>query len=225
MERPELTAVVDKLTERGYRAARAWPGTRMPHIQKPAVAVALAGETAERLLLSVVVFCPEHLGGKVCEEEARNVANALREMGLSCNQGACRYDGKSDRFSVEIQAGWDAESKKLPYSVSIDGNLMRWTTAFTMERKKIVASETEPESASEEQLWTLTLEEMIPSDTPETETGEPFTLLLRRGSWGERYDNCIWTTVRRQDTREGLSQIRIGVSSERKLMMYEGIES
>ena len=44
MGRPDLKKVIDGLQEQGYRTDRAFPGERMPHIQKPAVAVALQKE-------------------------------------------------------------------------------------------------------------------------------------------------------------------------------------
>ena len=44
MERPELKTVIAGLQDQGYRTGRAYPGERMPHIQKPAVAVALQKE-------------------------------------------------------------------------------------------------------------------------------------------------------------------------------------
>ena len=71
MERPGLNSVIDGLQEQGYRTSRAFPGERMPHIEKPAVAVALQKEESGSQTLAVTVLYPESMGGGACEDDAQ----------------------------------------------------------------------------------------------------------------------------------------------------------
>ena len=200
MERPELKTVIAGLQEQGYRTGRAFPGERMPHIQRPAVAVALQKEESGSQTLAVTVLYPESMGGGACEDDARVVAGFLRGMGYECVQEHCQYDGKSDRFFVRILAVWRDVQADAPYSVSIGEELMRYTTSFRAEQKR---------KDGEEEPWTLTLEELIPRDIAEPrEESEPFVLTVARGSMLERYGDCRWTSHSRLDTQEGLEKVR-----------------
>ena len=135
MGQPDVTAVIRKLQQEGYRADRAFPGVKMPHIQKPAVAVALHEECEGKQTLAVSVLYPEIMGGGACEDDACRVADILRELGYICTQEHCQYDGKSDRFSVRILAVWEeAKSEEVPFSVAIEGAPMQYVEAFSSEK-------------------------------------------------------------------------------------------
>lgn len=224
MERPELTTVITGLQEQGYRAARAFPGERMPHIQKPAVAVALQKEESGSQTLAVTVLYPESMGGGACEDDARVVAGYLRGMGYECVQEHCQYDGKSDRFFVRVLAIWNDVQADAPYTVCIAGETVRYTTAFSAEQK----TEVTPVGAlgvsgavglmAAALPWTLTLEELIPRDVEEPEDpAEPFELVVRRGSVEECYGGCRWASQLRQDTQEGLKKTRTAVALTRSV--------
>ena len=224
MERPELKTVIAGLQEQGYRTGRAFPGERTPHIQKPAVAVALQKEESGSQTLAVTVLYPESMGGGACEDDARVVAGYLRGMGFECVQEHCQYDGKSDRFFVRILAIWKDVQADAPYTVSINQELMRYTTAFGAEQKTdviFVGSMGKGAPAGvvgRAQPWTLTLEELIPRDVEEPELqAEPFDLTVCRGSVVECYQGCRWTAHRRQDTQEGLKRVRVGVALTRSV--------
>lgn len=224
MERPEITAVIDGLQGQGYRTGRAFPGERMPHIQRPAVAVALQKEESGSQTLAVTVLYPESMGGGACEDDARVVAAYLRGMGYECVQEHCQYDGKSDRFFVRILAIWNDVQADAPYAVSVNGELMRYTTAFWAEQKTEISpigamgQEAAVGFAAKAQPWVLTLEELIPRDVEEpAEPAEPFELVVRRGTVAECYRGCRWTAHRRQDTQEGLKKARIGVALTRSV--------
>lgn len=228
MERPELRAVIEGLQQQGYRTGRAFPGERMPHIQKPAVAVALQKEESGSQTLAVTVLYPESMGGGACEDDARVVAGYLRGMGYECVQEHCQYDGKSDRFFVRIQATWNDVQADAPYSISVNEELMRYTTAFRAEQKTdvfFIGAMGRGEAAGfavKPQPWVLTLEELIPRDI--TEPGaeeEPFALTVRRGSVGECYTGCRWMDQIRQDTQEGLKKIRTAVALRRSEVACE----
>ena len=169
MERPELKTVIEGLQEQGYRTGRAFPGERMPHIQKPAVAVALQKEESGSQTLAVTVLYPENMGGGACEDDARVVAGYLRGMGFECVQERCQYDGKSDRFFVRILATWEDVQADAPYTVSVGESLMRYTTGFRAELKRSETWDEESETTVEHVTWALTLEEMIPRGAEEPE--------------------------------------------------------
>lgn len=228
MGRPDLKKVIDGLQEQGYRTDRAFPGERMPHIQKPAVAVALQKEEETSQTLAVTVLYPENMGGSACEDDAQLVAGFLRSMGYACVQEHCQYDGKSDRFYVRILATWSDELAGLPYSVSIEGTLMQHTTGFTAEQKTETLAigamgQAEPAGfVAAAQPWTVKLEELIPRDAVEPEDpGEPFAMIVRRGAIGEYYQGCRWISNHREDTWEGLRRVRTGVALTRSILNYD----
>ena len=227
MERPGLNSVIDGLQEQGYRTSRAFPGERMPHIEKPAVAVALQKEESGSQTLAVTVLYPESMGGGAGEDDAQAVAGYLRGMGYECVQEHCQYDGKSDRFFVRILAIWNDVQADAPYVVSMGGELVRYTTDFSAEQKvevravRTMGSETAVGLTAAPQLWTLRLEELIPRDIEEPEDPqEPFALVVQRGAIGECYGGCRWTSHYRQDTQEGLRKVRIGVALTRSIESY-----
>lgn len=229
MGRPDITAVIRKLQQEGYRAARAFPGVKMPHIQKPAVAVALHEERSESQTLAVSVLYPETMGGGACEDDACRVADILREQGYVCIQEHCQYDGKSDRFSVRILAVWEEpKPEDAPFSVSVEGTLMKYVEAFSSEQKSSVIpirvmGQTEPVGyVSMPQPWTFTMEELIPVDMEEpAELVEPFSFLVRRGGIGEYYQGCRWTSQIRRDTEQGLVKVRTGTAESRSILNYD----
>lgn len=196
----------------------------MPHIQKPAVAVALQKEASGSQTLAVTVLYPENMGGGACEDDARVVAGFLRGMGYECVQEHCQYDGKSDRFFVRILATWNDVQADAPYSVAIDDALMRYATAFGAEQKIEVVTvgamgKDDPVGAlSRGKPWTLTLEELIPRDMEEPEDpAEPFTLTVHRGAVRECYRDCYWMGHTRRDTQEGLRKERTAMALTRSV--------
>ena len=215
MGRTNIDVLIDELRGQNYRAGRAFPGERMPHIQNPAVTVALEKENAEGYTLAVTVLYPESMGGGACEDDARALAGFLRSLEYECVQENCRYDGKSDRFFVRILASRKNAQDAPPYEVLINGQLLPYTTEFSAEQKREIslvrtAGQGETmEAVGFPQLWTLTLEELIPGDVrDEAAIQEPFNLTVRRGQVEETYQVCCWTLHRRQETRQGLRRVR-----------------
>ena len=219
MERPELKTVIAGLQDQGYRTGRAFPGERMPHIQRPAVAVALQKEESGSQTLAVTVLYPESMGGGACEDDARVVAGFLRGMGYECVQEHCQYDGKSDRFFVRILATWNDVQADAPYTVTVGENLMRYTTSFQAEQKINVEDwDGRDGENSASAPWTLTLEEMIPRDVEEPEdVAVPFVLTVSRGTVEESYSDCCWSSYNRLDTQEGLRKVRTILALKRNV--------
>ena len=224
MERPELKTVIAGLQDQGYRTGRAFPGERMPHIQRPAVAVALQKEEAGSQTLAVTVLYPEEMGGGACEDDARVVAGYLRGMGYDCVQEHCQYDGKSDRFFVRILASWKDIQADAPYTVSIDGELIRHTTSFSaaqttdVQTIRAMGQGAALGLSATPEVWTLMLEEVIPRDvTEQDDPTEPFDLVVRRGATEECYGGCRWTLHSRQDTQGGLKKTRMALALTRSV--------
>ena len=191
----------------------------MPHIQKPAVAVALQKEASGSQTLAVTVLYPENMGGGACEDDARVVAGFLRGMGYECVQEHCQYDGKSDRFFVRILATWNDVQADAPYTVTVGENLMRYTTSFQAEQKINVEDwDGRDGENSASAPWTLTLEEMIPRDVEEPEdVAVPFVLTVSRGTVEESYSDCCWSSYNRLDTQEGLKKVRTVLALKRNV--------
>ena len=215
MERTNIDVLIDELRGQHYRAGRAFPGERMPHIQNPAVTVALEKENAEGYTLAVTVLYPENMGGGACEDDARTLAGFLRGLGYECVQENCRYDGKSDRFYVRILASRKHAQDAPPYEVLIGGQTMPYITGFSAEQKmevtlvRTAGQGDTMEAVGFPQLWTLTLEELVTGDVrDEPEIMEPFDVVVRRNRTEECYRGCCWTVHRRQETERGLRRVR-----------------
>ena len=228
MGRPNLKYVIKHLQEAGFRTGRAYPGVRMPTIQVPAVTVSIERDEGPSFCLAVTVFVPEAMGGTVCEDTACQVTAQLRELGFSCVQEHCQYDGKGDRFFIRILATWTEPQPPCPFSVFLDGQVLKHLINFTVVRK----TELEPLSQCGQEgvlaprpaegPWILTLEEQFPPDVQESSSPNGlFTLLLRRGTLGEQYQDCRWTEIRRQDTDKGLHQIRTALCQKWRNIPYE----
>ena len=223
MGRPSVKFVIRKLQEAGFRAGRAYPGSRMPRIQVPAVTVAIFRDEEALQRLAVTVFVPEAMGGIGCEDTACQVTAAMRGLGYDCAQEHCQYDGKGDRFSIRILATWTDEPPVSPVSVYIGSLALRQLTQLTAVQKTTeeavgVCGSREPGALLRRELpWVLTLEEDFPGETGETASpAPPFTVKIRRGRLGEVYENCRWTEIRRQTTAQGLHQVRTALAESRR---------
>jgi hypothetical protein len=145
-------------------------------------------------------------------------------MGYECIQENCQYDGKSDRFFVRILASWKDVQADAPYTVTIDGELVRYTTSFSAAQTTDVQTIRAMSQgmalglAATPEIWTLMLEELIPRDVEETEDPtEPFDLVVRRGITEECFGGCRWTLHSRQDTQEGLKKVRMALALTRSV--------
>ena len=223
MGRPSLNFVIKKLQEAGFRTGRAFPGTKMPCIQVPAVTLAIHRDEGVSQILAVTVFCPEPMGGVKCEDTACLVSKQLRSLGYDCVQENCRYDGKGDRFSVRILATWTEPEPPAPFTVFIGNLTLKYLTEFTAVQKNQVevigaCGSSVPVTLHETQKpWVITLEELFPADTQETANPvSPFNLSVRRGGSWEEFQNCCWTEIRRADTATGLHQIRTAVAQSKR---------
>ena len=226
-----LDLVLGKLREAGFTADAAFPGQDGPVITEPVAAVHI--ENVDRAGLTVTVGVhinsPGARGGTACELEALRATEVLRWAGAECVQKACRYDGDRRVYAVEILAtftgitGTDSWDSGPGFRVRIGTTMLTAVRRFTAQMRQdyqaeyAIGEEGPVGYSRKKAFWELTLEELYPVGSPEIlDPASPFSLMVTTGEKTELYENCHWTSVRRQFTREGLLRVRTGVSDLRK---------
>ncbi len=226
-----LELVLRRLREANFTAGVAYPGQKFPLIAGPVAAVHI--EKVDRASLTVTVevniLCPAAMGGAACEVEALRATEILRWSGAVCVQNGCTYDGISQVYAVAILATFtgitEADSCTIGpgFSVYINEILQPYALAVGEEETPGTQAEYEmgqsaPAGVSQGScLWTIRLEELIPSGSPETAEPEgPFQLKIVTEQKTEQYFHCRWTSVQREFTREGLRRIRKGIAMLRQ---------
>ena len=91
---------------------------------------------------------------------------------------------------------------------------MNYVVSFGLQRK------TDDEvTAIANAKWQFTLEELLPPGTSEPpDPTEPFSLMVTRSNGDEVLTECTWTSVKREDTLRGISQVRTGQAKSRSVM-------
>ena len=104
---------------------------------------------------------------------------------------------------------------------------MVYATEFSAEQnrqvKQVVDAQTgEKRVVSEEVIWTLTLEEVLPfRETIADDTKEPFTLSVQHGNCREIYPECYWLSITQEETDGGLMRKRIARSWAERIIESE----
>lgn len=226
-----LELVIRRLREEEFTADAAYPGQTFPPITAPVAAVHI--EKVDRAGLTVTVevniLCPASLGGTACELEALRATEVLRQLGAVCIQNGCRYDGTAQVYAVPVLASFTAvtgaEECTIGPGFYVYINELRHphVTGFSMEEAPLIREEfsmgqTAPEAVIREgSRWTIRMEELIPAgstEDPEPEDG--FQVKVITDAKVEFYDQCSWTSVKREYTREGLRRIRSGTARGRR---------
>ena len=214
-----VSEVINKLTTGGIRAAEAYPGKRIPALTGAVAAVRLG--TVDRSVrmthLEVVVMSPAASGGSACESTALKAVEILQEMGGTCLKTVCKFDEMADVFYINIDVEFfgtalpDSWSAGPGYAVKIGAQAMNYVTSFLAQR------ETDKEvTAIANAKWRFTMEELLPPGTSEpSDPAEPFTITVTRSGGEETFSNCTWTSVKREQTIRGVSQIRQGIAGGR----------
>lgn len=219
-----LDQVLEGLRGAGFRAEPAYPGRAFPHLAECAAAVHLHRADGAGVTVEVMILGPAALGGTRCELEALNAARILRQMGGSCVQSGCRYDGLARTYSVQLlaefsQAADDAGGLR----VLINGAQQRHAVAFTGEetpgcQAEYVMGENLPAGVCPgRHLWSICLEEKIPLGCPEEPEPEgEFEVKVVTEGKTETYSHCGWTSIRRELTGAGIRRVRQGMAMLRK---------
>ena len=226
-----LELVLRRLREEKFVADIAYPGQKFPQISGTVAAVHI--EEVDRAKMSVTVevsiICPASMGGTACELEALRATEVLRWARAVCVQKGCTYDGVAQVYVVAILATFtgvtDADDCTIwpGFYVYLNGIRHNQAIAFAEEeildtKVEYVTGETEPAGFSRTgSIWNIQLEELIPSGTPEPdEPAGAFELQIISDRKIETYYHCMWTSVKREFTKDGLRRIRKGISMRRE---------
>ena len=217
-----VSEVIGKLTGGGIRAAEAYPGKRIPALTGAVAAVRLGkvDRSVRMTHLEVVVMSPAAAGGGACETTALKAVGILQDMGGTCVKAMCKFDEMADVFYINIDVEFfgtaleDRWSAGPGYAIKIGAQAMNYVTSFRSQR------ETDKDvTAIANAKWKFTLEELLPPGTSEpSDPAEPFTLFISRGSGDETFSGCTWTSVKREDTIKGVSQVRTGIAENRSVL-------
>ncbi len=217
----KIQAVLQALQDGGIPAQRSFPGRRQPQVDGPVAAVYLQAMDPDTVSLGVQVFCPPESGGSLCEDTAVQAMETLNTLGARCKLGACRYDRTAGLFSLEICAEWPltaGESGGSDCSVSINGSPLPYVTGFSCKEsadlQQIQAiGEGTVEVRRENVHRILTVEELLPGDlAPAEPESFNFTLTVTRSGGTETYTLCYWESILRQETPQGIRQLRVARS-------------
>lgn len=217
-----VSEVIGKLASGGIRAAEAYPGKRIPALTGAVAAVRLGKvDRAIRMThLEVVVMSPASLGGSACETTALKAVGILQNMGGTCVKAVCKFDEMADVFYINIDVEFfgtaleNSWSAGPGFSIRIGAQAMNYVTSFQIQR------ETDKDiTAITNAKWRFTLEELLPPGTSEpSDPAEPFTMSVSRNGGDETFSGCTWTSVKREDTIKGVSQVRVGIADKRTVL-------
>ena len=217
-----VSKVINALSAADIRSDEAYPGRRIPALTGAVAAVRLGkvDRAVRTTAVEVVVMSPADTGGSVCETTALRAVEAMQDMGATCVKEVCKFDEMADVFYIEIEAeflGTPLESSWSAgpgYAITIGSQAMEYVTGFYIHRK----TDDEVTAISNAQ-WQFTMEELLPPGTSEpADPSEPFALSVSRCNGEELLSGCTWTSVKREDTLRGVSQVRSGVAKSRSVM-------
>ena len=214
-----VSNVIDHLNRGGIRSAEAYPGKRIPALTGAVAAVRLGkvDRSVRTTNLEVIIMSPASTGGSACELAALQAVEILQDMGGTCVKAVCKFDEMSNVFYIHIDVEFfgtalpDRWSAGPGYTIKIGAQAMNYVTSFQTQRA-VDSTATAIANAK----WHFTMEELFPPGTSEpSDPAEPFTITVTRNGGEETFNNCTWTSVKREDTIRGVSQIRQGVAGGR----------
>ena len=226
-----LELVLRRLRQANFTADVAFPGQKFPRVTEPVAAVHI--EKVDRAGMTVTVevsiICPAAMGGTACELEALRATETLQWAGAVCIQNGCSYDGIAQVYVVQILATFtgvteaDTFYRGPGFTVYINDAIQADATAVSWEKvsgqvPEYSMGEAEPADYYQgNSCWKITLEEQIPSGSPEPREPEgEFTLKVKSLLKTEIYSGCRWESVFREYTRDGLRRVRKGVAAMRE---------
>lgn len=217
-----LDLVLRVLRDGGFRADVAYPGQKHPVISESVAAVhILKTDGAQRTVTAeVFIVCKASLGGTRCETDAVEAAQLLSDAGAECVLEGCEYDGINQTYSVRILATFREETvvPTLDFQICEGTTLLPHAVRFCAERVAdnevhYSMGQSAPAGISEGQwIWNITLEELVPPGEPEVVCMEAKKLTVTTETGTESYTGCCWKSIKREFTRDGLRQIRVGTA-------------
>ncbi len=201
----QIAAVLERM---GLHVMEAYPSEGMLHLTKPAAAVELKGFhcTSGEMLVGVHILSPRKSGGLACQQLAVQAAKALHAEGMECSGSELKYLDRCDCFgvlvTVKIQTIHESGGEKeQTWTVLIDQQEVPYAAYFHAEQdqnRKLIEAVCQSEpvgvSPSSNNGWKIRLIRKIPFGKPIMALPrEPFSLVVRRGGQGYRYDGCCWS--------------------------------
>lgn len=181
----------------------------MPEITGPVAAVSLEkiDTGLAELTVRAEVVSPVALGAQACEDSAMVVSRILRNMGGDCVQEACRFDAKTELFSVGVLAKFHgdvlAKNWTAGHGCSVQLGEMVVGHALSFTAWKEPGEENVP-------VWRFRLEEILDGHWTEAVPSEPFTAVVMAGSMVDTYVGCKVLTYQRIMKDGYMRQIREG---------------
>ena len=214
-----LDLVNQALRTAEIRSDEAYPGRRIPALTGPVAAVKLGkvDRSVRTTAVLVTVMSPAKSGGSLCESTALRAISVLQDMGGTCIKDICRFDEMADVFYIEIEANFlgtaleNSWSAGPGYSVKVGTQTLAQVVSFSAERS---VNEDVPNIADAK--WHFVVEELLPPGATEPPSPvEPFAVTVIREGGEETFNQCTWTSVRREETIRGVTQIRKGIAGSR----------
>lgn len=202
-----LEQAVQALRDGGIPAARAMPAEKAPDISEPVAAVSLQAMDlrSKKVTVLVTVLTPAALGAAACEEAALSAGQILAELGGKCSMEACRFDGRTGLFMMEITAQFNSEVPKVTINGVELGHVLAFTSWRTLDETVTDWDNTK---------WNFRLEEYFPmGDDVEADPAGKFTLMHICENGSESYIDSTWTYQRKVWDASGVRQIRLGVAN------------
>ncbi|MBE6933852.1 MAG: hypothetical protein E7462_02195 [Ruminococcaceae bacterium] len=209
-----LDNLVSFLNANGVRSEEAYPGKAITRIVSPVAALSVDCVNQENRTITVLaeILSPQDEGGYPCQEKAMDVCNILSQAGGICRTGSCQFLNKAGVFRVPVWAVFHMDDT-LPYTLRTGTLLLPYACGFSayQETDKTITS-------IHDAPWVFTVEELFPWGVMDTmEVQEPFELILHRSAGNEEYTGCVWTKRKRIAEKDGIRQIREGISNKRFL--------
>ncbi len=206
------------LSAAGYRVGDASPGSIMPEIEEPVVAVSLEQLDGVKNTVTVraTVVSPMHLGARRCEDEALKVCRVLQEAGAQCKMEPYKLDVKTELFLLPVMAvfygnvldsGWQVGGE---CSVSFGSVPLQKILSFTAWR------ETSWEGGVlTDMAWRFRVEERLDGIQTDAEPVQPMVMTVSFEDGEEIYGSCNLTLQKRVLVDGCLHQVWEGVAQTR----------
>ncbi len=208
---------------------RGFPAGIQPELTAPMGVVQVHHMDKDTVTLSATVYSPTELGASVCEDAAVGICQNLEENDATIEQESCRYDSTAGLLSLRILATWQfiaQEPTDIPCTVLVEEEPLPYLTGVfarqTVEYSPVEAIGEGTYSLRREKMaWEVTVEELLPRGcTPPEAELTAFALDIRREDGRERYPQCHWVSVQRQDTPQGVRQVRIAHTEAQREVVY-----
>lgn len=201
--------VMDVLNGHGVRARRGYPAEKYIRPESPVATVNIDSMENGNIVVAAEVFAVK---AEDCENTADRAVAGLKAAGFTCTVGSCRFHEKMGLFSIVIRVERITKAT-LPCAVFINEKELAYVKGFSAgseaEWYRHTSEEGVTEILQETKVWILTLEELIPATAaPVLDSAESFTLEVRREGGVETYPSCRWESVRREETADGVRQVR-----------------